>query len=370
MEGMKTITGYVQRTDSATDGDVDRANEFNTFYNRFDCPVQADSADNTAPVPPFSHLVSSDLTCSTTEAHTSPLLHTFTTDQVRGELRRLHTRKAAGPDRVCPRLLKSCAAELGAPLQHIFNLSLRLGRVPTLWKTSCLVPVPKKARQSNLNDFRPVALTSHVMKTLERLLLHLLRPQVQHAMDPLQFAYREKVGVEDAMLYLLHRAHSHLDKGGSAVRVMFFDFSSAFNTIQPLRLRDKLARMQVDPHLPVVTDYLTGRPQYVRLKDCTSETVVSCTGAPQGTVLSPFLFTLYTSDFRYNSETLRWRRGGHCTNCCVLWMMMGTHCTPSSWTEGASSVAGCCHRAAPRTDSGDPLSREPSGSSTPPSGAG
>ncbi|KAI4904817.1 hypothetical protein NFI96_010661, partial [Prochilodus magdalenae] len=49
---------------------------------------------------------------------------------------------------------------------------------------------------------------------------------------------------------------------------MFFDFSSAFNTIQPLRLKDKLARMQVDPHLVSwITDYLTGRPQYVRLKD-------------------------------------------------------------------------------------------------------
>ncbi|KAI4890987.1 hypothetical protein NFI96_031382 [Prochilodus magdalenae] len=308
--GMKTITGYMQRTDSATDApdtSVSDCLDINTPPSPFVIHAhltQADSSDNTAPIPSFSHLVSSDLTCSTTEAHTSPLLHTFTADQIRGELRRLHTRKAAGPDRVCLRLLKSCAAELGAPLQHIFNLSLRLGRVPTLWKTSCLVPVPKKARPSELNDFRPVALTSHVMKTLERLLLHLLRPQVQHAMDPLQFAYREKVGVEDAMLYLLHRAHSHLDKGGSAVRVMFFDFSSAFNTIQPLRLKDKLARMQVDPHLVSwITDYLTGRPQYVRLKDCTSETVVSSTGAPQGTVLSPFLFTLYTSDFRHNSET-------------------------------------------------------------------
>ena len=71
------------------------------------------------------------------------------------------------------------------------------------------------------------------MKTLERLLLHLLRPQVRHAKDPLQFAYREKVRVEGAMLYFLHQAHSYLDKGDCAVRVMFFDFSSAFNTIQP-----------------------------------------------------------------------------------------------------------------------------------------
>ncbi|KAI4903415.1 hypothetical protein NFI96_026292 [Prochilodus magdalenae] len=183
------------------------------------------------------------------------------------QLRRLHPRKAAGPDRVCPRMLKACAAQLGEPLQHVFNLSLRLGRVPATWKTTCLIPVPKKAHPKELNDYRPVALTSHVMKTMERLLLNHLRPQVHHAEDPLQFAYREKVGVEDAILYLLHRIHSHLDKGGCAVRVMFFDFSSAFNTIQPLLLRDKLMKMEVDMHLVTwITDYLTGRPQHVRIR--------------------------------------------------------------------------------------------------------
>ncbi|KAI3356752.1 hypothetical protein L3Q82_003430 [Scortum barcoo] len=147
-------------------------------------------------------------------------------------------RKAAGPDKVCPRLLKTCAAELGEPLQRIFNLSLQIGigRVPTLWKTSRIVPVPKKNRPSELNDFRPVALTSHLMKTLERLFLSLLRPQVQHAQDRLQFAYQPGVGVEDAILYLLHRAHSHLDKGSGTVRILFLDFSSAFNTIQPTLL--------------------------------------------------------------------------------------------------------------------------------------
>ncbi|KAI4893514.1 hypothetical protein NFI96_020874, partial [Prochilodus magdalenae] len=129
------------------------------------------------------------------------------------------------------------------------------------------------------------------------------KPQVHHAEDPLQFAYREKVGVEDAILYLLHRAHSHLDKGGCAVRVMFFDFSSAFNTIQPLLLRDKLMKVEVDMHLVTwITDYLTGRTQHVRIRDCSSDTVISSTGAPQGTVLSPVLFTVYTSDFKYNSE--------------------------------------------------------------------
>ncbi len=61
--------------------------------------------------------------------------------------------------------------------------------------------------------------------------------------------------------------------------------------------------MGVDSYLVRwITDYLTGRPQYVRLRDYTSQTVVSSIGAPQGTVLSPVLFTLYTSDFKYNLD--------------------------------------------------------------------
>ncbi|KAI4902092.1 hypothetical protein NFI96_000918 [Prochilodus magdalenae] len=95
----------------------------------------------------------------------------------------------------------------------------------------------------------------------------------------------------------------HLHSYSTISWVMFFDFSSAFNTIQPLLLRDKLMKMEVDMHLVTwITDYLTGRPQHVRIRDCSSDTVISSTGAPQGTVLSPVLFTLYTSDFKYNSE--------------------------------------------------------------------
>ena len=48
---------------------------------------------------------------------------------------------------------------------------------------------------------------------------------------------------------LLHRALTHLDRESGAVRILFIDFSSAFNTIQPLHLKDKLTIMQVDPAL-------------------------------------------------------------------------------------------------------------------------
>ncbi|KAI3374114.1 hypothetical protein L3Q82_005934 [Scortum barcoo] len=211
----------------------------------------------------------------------------LTTHQVRNALKKNRARKAAGPDGISSRLLKSCADQLCGIFRYTFNLSLKLGRVPQLWKTSCIVPVPKTPHPKELNSYRPVALTSHLMKTLERLVLAHLRPLVSSFMDPLQFAYQPDIGVDDAVIYLLHTSLTHLEKAGSTVRIMFFDFSSAFNTIQPRLLWDKLQLAGVDHHLTTwILDYLTHRPQFVRVQGFESDRLLCSTGAPQGTKFS------------------------------------------------------------------------------------
>ncbi|XDV29127.1 hypothetical protein PO909_032280 [Leuciscus waleckii] len=285
-KGMRVITGYKDNGE-VTQGDVSLAKEFNHFYT-VSCPA------------PFSG-------CATAAADSClaevPNRAYFSMEEVRAELRRLRPGKSAGPDGIPPRLLKDCAAELAVPLHTLFNWSLQTSQVPKQWKTSCIVPVPKGGRPSGVKDYRPVALTSVIMKTLERLLLRLLGPQLQQALDPLQFAYRANMGVEDAVLYLLHRALSFLDGTGGYVRLMFFDFSSAFNTIQPQILRGKLENLSMEPaFIEWIISYMTERPQYVRLGNTVSDTVETSIGVPQGTVLSPFLFTLYTSDFSYRTS--------------------------------------------------------------------
>ena len=100
---------------------------------------------------------------------------------------------------------------------------------------------------------------SHIVRTMERLILDQFRPKVRPHLDPLQFAYQPRIGVEDAIIYWLNHVYAHLDKPGSTVRVTFFDFSSAFNTIRPALLGDKLTAMLVDlPLLSWIVDYLTG----------------------------------------------------------------------------------------------------------------
>ena len=134
-----------------------------------------------SPAPPHSY--SPNITAEPPPPPSLPLC--LTADEVKVELKKLNTGKAAGPDKVCPRLLKICADQLAKPLQELFNLSLQSRRVPVLWKTSCLVPLPKTGCPAMLNDYRPVALTSHIMKTLDRLFLRHMRPLTEHALNPL-----------------------------------------------------------------------------------------------------------------------------------------------------------------------------------------
>ncbi len=79
------------------------------------------------------------------------------------------------------------------------------------------------------------------------------------------------------------------------VRLLFIDFSSAFNTIIPQQLIHKLVQLGLNTSLcNWLLDFLTGRPQAVRVGSNTSSTITLNTGAPQGCVLSPLLFTLLT----------------------------------------------------------------------------
>ena len=151
-----------------------------------------------------------------------------------------------------------------------------------------------------MNDLRPIALTSIPMKCLEKLVLKHILPVCQPSLDPCQFAYKANRSVEDAILYFTNNLYTHLDFPRSYVRTLFIDFSSAFNTIQPHLLIPKLRDMGVSKCLSLwILDFLTQRPQFVSLKSnnsvFTSSIITTNTGAPQGTVLAPVLFSIYTN---------------------------------------------------------------------------
>ncbi len=117
------------------------------------------------------------------------------------------------------------------------------------------------------------------------------------SLDPLQIAYRANRSVDDAVNMGLHYVLQHLDRPGTYVRILFVYFSSAFNTIIPNLLLPKLTQFSVPTSIRQwINSFMTDRQQLVRLDKYTSSTRTISTGAPQGCVLSPLLFSLFMND--------------------------------------------------------------------------
>ncbi len=127
--------------------------------------------------------------------------------------------------------------------------------------------------------------------------MHNIKTSLLNTLDLLQFAYRPNHSTDDAISSTLHLALTHLENKDSYVRMLFIDFSSAFNRIIPQQLINKLNLLGLNYSLcNWILDILTRRPQSVRVGCNTSSTTPLSTGAPQGCVLSPLLFTQLTHD--------------------------------------------------------------------------
>lgn len=290
-DSVKTMVGLNDKTKKRVSlegfhSDQALAEELNKFYSRFD-------------VHDFSKEIA-DLKQSLSEP--SAPTPSFSVQSVENTFKHCKARTSPGPDNITSRMLINCAEQLAPIFAYIFNMSLYQQRVPDLWKQSIIVPIAKISRPKAQNDYRPVALTSLVMKSFEKLVKRELMIKTEHLLDPLQFAYRCNRGVQDATLTLLNLVFKHLDGHKNHARLLFVDFSSAFNTLQPHLLVQKLIdEFELDKEIDILgwtLDFLTNRSQRVRVNGHLSELTSTSTGSPQGCVLSPLLYILFTNDCR------------------------------------------------------------------------
>ncbi len=270
-QGINNITGFKGNKPATVNIAASLPDELNTFYARF----EADAHTESAPVAAAEEV--------------SPLsLSSF---------KRVNIRKAVGPDGIPVRMLRACALQIAGVFTDIFNLSLSLSVVPPCFKKSTIVSIPKKNKITCLNDWRPVALTPIFSKCFEKLVREHICSVLPASLDPLQFAYRSNRSTDDAIAFTLHTALSHLENKNTYVRMQFVDYSSAFNTIVPATLVAKLQTLGLNRSLcSWILDFLTGRSQVVRMGNNTSSPLILNTGAPQGCILSPLLYSLYTHE--------------------------------------------------------------------------
>jgi hypothetical protein len=178
--GSQSITDYKKKTSHVADINVLLPDKLNNYFARFE--------DNTVP-----------LTWPATKACGL----SFSVANVSKTFKRVDPRKAAGPDGIPSRVLRACTDQLAGVFMDIFNQSLSQSLVPTFFKMATIVPVPKKAKVPELSDYRPVSLTSVIMKCFERLVIEHITSTLPDTLDPLQFAYRPNKSTDDAITIIL-----------------------------------------------------------------------------------------------------------------------------------------------------------------------
>lgn len=138
-----------------------------------------------------------------------------------------------------------CATMLYPVFTDIFNTSPETCCLPACLETSNIITVPKKRRHGGLLDTEPVALTPVVLNPFEPPVLSHLKPIIDPHLDPLQFTYTANRSVDDTIIMALIYILQHLYSPGTLARILIVEFSSAFNTVIPVLLKDKVSQLNV-----------------------------------------------------------------------------------------------------------------------------
>ena len=221
--------------------------------------------------------------------------------EVFNKLSRINIRKSPGPDCIPNWFLRDFAFAISEPICHIFNTSIKEGIMPTVWKMANVIPVPKtKPPKSIESDLRPISLTSTLSKMLESIVGSWILTKIAHKFDIMQYGGIKGRSTTHALINIMNTCHAASDNKRS-VRMMFIDYSKAFEYVDHSLLLTKLSHLDIDSFIIRWTaSFLSQRQQRVKIGNFTSSWLTLKGGMPQGTWLGIYCFLVHINDLKSN----------------------------------------------------------------------
>ena len=196
-------------------------------------------------------------------------------------------------------ILKHIPKEAIKRLKNIFNASLSAGYFPDKWKEAVLRLIPKPNKNPHHpSNYRPISLLEVPGKIFDRIINKRLRYhlQINDLYNPNQFGFRTQRGTTHALAIASEAiAQSKADKG--QCNVVLRDIEKAFDKVWHLGLKYKILHLNLpDIFEKLLCDFLDDRTAKIKINSHIGESFGLHCGVPQGSVISPTLFTIYTHD--------------------------------------------------------------------------
>src|SRR6218665_1047926 len=209
-----------------------------------------------------------------------------------------------GYDELPAWFLRLTAPVYAGIIARLINLSVAHTHIPTQWKTSIILPIPKIQQPVTPIDYRPISITPVLSRLLERFIVHTFiyptfdTPPLNHQLSD-QFAFRPTGSTTAALISIIQQSTSLL-KHEPYVSLFSFDFSKAFDTVRHSALAGKLSRIDIpDEVYNSIICFLNGRSHVTRYAGLVSGIAYIIASVVQGSGFGPSSFDIVASDLHH-----------------------------------------------------------------------
>jgi len=220
----------------------------------------------------------------------------FTMSELNKAIKKMNKKSAPGEDDIPSTFLAALGIKAKIILLDILNFSFSTGQVPQIWRNAIIIPLLKALKPaSQLASYRPIALTSCVVKLFERMIANRLVTLAEENgwFHPYQAGFRKGRNCVDQILRLVQKVDDGFQKEQKSVLALL-DLSKAYDCVW----QQKLILTMHEAGVPVqflrwISSFLQNRQAKVRLNNAEGKSMKMSQGLPQGSVLAPILFLFY-----------------------------------------------------------------------------
>lgn len=247
----------------------------------------------------LNHNLQTNIESFLSETHQLDLpLKTFSKSEIKNAIHKLKMNKAPGYDLITPKALKEMPKEGITLLTYIFNACLTRCFIPPQWKVAQISMIQKPGKPAHqVSSYRPISLLPIPAKILESLFVDRLMTVIEEkAIIPNhQFGFRKKHGTIE-QIHRIVETINHTFEHNKYCTAAFLDISQAFDKVWHDGLLYKLKKLLPINFYLFLKSYVQDRYFYVKEEGDSSPLCQINAGVPQGSVLGPALYLLYTYD--------------------------------------------------------------------------